>query len=278
LKSERYRRVKEIFAEAVGLEAGGRTDFLAHACADDAELRAEVESLLEHDEEAADFIEESAFNVAAGLTAAGGSRPFEGERVGAYRVVREIGRGGMGAVFLAERADEYRKRVAIKLIHGGSRDGLLLQRFLGERQILASLDHPNIARLVDGGATEDGSPYLVMDYVEGVPIDEYCDQRRLSTAERLRLFRVVCSTVSYAHRNLVVHRDIKPSNILVGDDGTPKLLDFGIAKLLDTDAAQSSRRTATVARMMTPQYASPEQVRGSGVTTSTRWACCSTSC
>ena len=185
-------------------------------------------------------------------------------RIGSYFLHAELGRGGMGVVYLATRADQqYEKRVAIKLIHAGAGRAEVVERFRRERQILASLDHPNIARLLDGGTTDEGLPYFVMEYIEGVTIAAYCDERRLGTRERLRLFRTVCSAVDYAHRNLVVHRDIKPGNILVTPEGVPRLLDFGIAKPIDPDA-QSVSATAMA---MTPAYASPEQVRGDSVTT-----------
>ena len=189
--------------------------------------------------------------------------------IGPYRIIRRIGQGGMGAVYLAARADDqYQKQVAIKLVRTGMASEFVVRRFLGERQILASLDHPNIARLLDGGTTADGWPYFVMEYIEGKPINQYCDDHKLSTVERLKLFQIVCSAVHYAHQNLVIHRDIKPSNILVTEDGTPKLLDFGIAKLLNPDGGDhTAEQTATAAGMMTPVYASPEQIRGQSVTT-----------
>jgi serine/threonine-protein kinase len=190
-----------------------------------------------------------------------GSHPSE--RIGPYRILREIGYGGMGKVFLAERADdEFQKKVALKFVNPGANPDLRIQRFHRERQILANLDHPNIAKLLDGGETEQ-IPYLVMDYVEGIPIDEYCDEKKLSTVDRLLLFQRICSAVQYAHQNLIVHRDIKPSNILVTKDGTPKLLDFGIAKLLHSEA----QALTTALLPLTPEYASPEQVRGETITT-----------
>jgi serine/threonine-protein kinase len=188
-------------------------------------------------------------------------------RIGNYQIIRELGRGGMGTVYLAERSDEYQMRVAIKVIRDGPADELLLQRFLSERQILANLEHPNIARLIDGGHTESGLPFLVMEYIEGVPIEEYCETHKCGLNERLELFQQVCNAVAYAHRHLVVHRDLKPSNILVTEEGSAKLLDFGIAKLLEPDLKQAEI-TATVARVMTPQYASPEQAQGTVITTS----------
>ncbi len=190
--------------------------------------------------------------------------------IGPYKIIRRIGQGGMGAVYLAARDDDqYKRQVAIKLIRRGMDSDFVLRRFRNERQILASLDHPNIARLLDGGTTEDGRPYFVMEYIEGKPITGYADEHRLATAERLKLFVRVCSAIHYAHQNLVIHRDIKPSNILVTADGTPKLLDFGIAKLLNPElAAQTIEATAVAVRLMTPEYASPEQVRGEQITTS----------
>jgi serine/threonine protein kinase/tetratricopeptide (TPR) repeat protein len=269
MKPERYRQVKEVFAAAVGHGPDSRAEFLARACAGDAGLRAEVESLLEHDEAAEGFIEESAFDVATRLMADGGSGPLEGRRVGPYKILREVGRGGMGVVYLAERDDErFRQRVAIKVVKRGLDTDDILHRFRHERQILASLDHPNIARLFDGGETEDGRPYFVMEYVEGVPLMQYCDEQDLSTEARLKLFRTVCSAVQHAHQNLVVHRDLKPSNILVARGGEPKLLDFGVAKLLNPEQAGGMTETQW-GRAMTPEYASPEQVSGGHVTTAT---------
>jgi serine/threonine-protein kinase len=190
-------------------------------------------------------------------------------RIGPYRVLREIGRGGMGAVYLAARADEqFEKHVAIKLVRGGPDSAEIVERFRRERQILASFDHPCIARMLDGGTTEDGFPYFVMEYIEGEPLDHYCDSRALPVTERLKLFASVCSAVQYAHRNLVVHRDLKPRNILVTSEGVLKLLDFGIAKLLNPDSpAEGQTVTGFVA--LTPEYASPEQVRGEPISTAT---------
>ena len=189
-------------------------------------------------------------------------------RIGPYRILRELGRGGMGTVYLAARADEqFHKRVALKIIRSGAGSEEVVRHFKRERQILAGLDHPNIAKLLDGGTTDDGLPYFVMEHIEGLPLLEYCDARSLAVPDRLRLFQSVCSAVQYAHRNLVVHRDIKPGNVLVAEDGTPKLLDFGIAKLLNPELAGEAP-TAT-GLVMTPEYASPEQARGERITTAT---------
>ena len=193
-----------------------------------------------------------------------------GKRIGAYRILREIGRGGMAVVYLAERADEqFRKRVAIKMLQPGTNKDEILRRFRNERQALAALDHPSIVSLLDGGSTEEGLPYLIMEYVEGVRIDEYCDTHKLSISARLHLFRAVCLAVQYAHDNLVIHRDLKPSNILVTPEGVVRLLDFGIAKVLNPQWSPETTLTRGGWRAMTPEYASPEQLRGAQVTRTT---------
>ena len=201
-------------------------------------------------------------------TIADGDAPALDRRIGPYRILRELGQGGMGVVYLAARADEqFRKRVALKVIRSGAASEEVVRHFKRERQILAGLDHPNIAKLLDGGTTDDGLPYFVMEHIEGEPLLAYCDSRKLPVAERLKLFQAICSAVQYAHRNLVVHRDLKPGNILVAEDGSPRLLDFGIAKLLNPELAGEAP-TAT-ALVMTPAYASPEQASGGRVTTAT---------
>jgi serine/threonine-protein kinase len=266
---ERLRRADEIVQAALDGGAVELPALLDAECAGDALLRAEVESLLGYRERAKDFIETPAFALGACLFEDGDDGDgagVEGRRIGPYRVVREIGRGGMGAVYLAERADgEFRQQVAVKVIRQTLGGDEVRRHFKRERQILASLNHPNIARLLDGGVSEDGEPFLAMEYVEGVRIDEYADAHGLSTSARLKLFRQVCAAAQYAHQNLIIHRDLKPSNILVTKDGVPKLLDFGIAKLLDSEQADS--HTLTELGVMTPEYASPEQVRGESVTT-----------
>jgi eukaryotic-like serine/threonine-protein kinase len=264
---ERWKKVAAIFEQALELPTTGRAAFLKKNCNRDGELRREVESLLESHASAGSFIDEPGLFFSEDELKDDVAAVAPGHLIGAYRVIREIGRGGMGTVYLAERADQqYEKQVAIKLIKRGMDTDSVLRHFRKERQILAGFDHPNIARLFDGGTTEDGLPYFVMEYVEGLPIDEYCDAHRLGVAERLKLFREVCAAVSYAHRRLVIHRDIKRSNILVTSEGVPKLLDFGIAKILQTDNAAESMLTLTGMRPMTPEYASPEQVRGDPVT------------
>ncbi len=260
---ERWQQIKVILDGALERDEPERAGFLEAACQGDDELRREVESLAASEAEIGDFIETPVFRIRLDEV-----EPLAaGERIGVWRIVREIGRGGMGAVYLAERADqEFEQRVAIKVVRRGMDTDEIVRRFRSERQILAHLDHPNIATLFDGGTTDDGRPYFVMEYVEGQPIDEFCDQRKLSVRQRLELFREVCSAVHFAHQNLIVHRDLKPGNILVTADGTPKLLDFGIAKLLDP-AQEPFAFTRTELRPMTPEYASPEQVKGEPITT-----------
>jgi eukaryotic-like serine/threonine-protein kinase len=194
--------------------------------------------------------------------------PWIGRDVGAYRLIELIGTGGMGEVYRAGRADSaYEKQVAVKLIREGYDSAHVVQRFRNERQILASFDHPNIARLLDGGTTEAGLPYFVMELVAGEPVDAYCNRKRLDVSQRIRLFLEVCTAVQYAHQRLIVHRDLKPSNILVTAEGVPKLLDFGIAKILDRRDADPSTETKSIVRLLTPDYASPEQIRGEPITT-----------
>ena len=188
-----------------------------------------------------------------------------GRSVGPYQIIAEIGRGGMGTVYRAVRVDgEFEVAVAIKVVRHGMNSGLVLERFRTERQIQARLGHPNITRLLDGGTTDDGLTYFVMEYIQGYPLTKYCDSRQLSITERLRLFRKICDAVSYAHQNLIVHRDLKPDNILVTAEGTPKLLDFGLAKILEIPA-DGSEPTMTMVRMGTPAYSSPEQILGEPV-------------
>ncbi len=263
-----WNRIEELFYAALDLDAEARNQFLDQACGGDAELRREVESLLKSSSQSETGNARKAVAEVASL------QSFEldltGKTVGAYRLIQMLGEGGMGAVYLASRADEsYHQQVAIKLMHAGYvLSQRLFLRFTTERQILANLNHSGIARLLDGGMTEEGVPYLVMEYVDGIPIDDFCRTHVLSLAERLRLFCVVCDPVEYAHKNLVIHRDIKPANILVTAGGVPKLLDFGIAKLLDADAT-SRELTGAGERFMTPEYASPEQLLGNPITTAT---------
>lgn len=263
---EKWDQVKELFTLALERDPEERSGFLRQACAGDDSLRTEIESLLSSFDGAATFLEDCP---AADLLSAQ-SRAMAGRRIGAYRIIRECGHGGMAVVYLAERADDqYRKRVAIKMLKPGTNKDEVLRRFRHERQVLAALDHPSIVRLLDGGSTEEGLPYLIMDYVEGVRIDEYCDIHRLSITERLQLFRTVCLAVQHAHETLVIHRDLKPSNILITKEGVARLLDFGIAKVLNPQWSPDATLTRTDWRPMTPEYASPEQVRGEPVTNAT---------
>lgn len=261
---ERWQKIKELLEACLERAATEREAWLEAACCGDAELYREVRSLAESYEASGDLLEEPA------LGNGEGPEQQEGRRVGPYRILREIGEGGMARVYLGVRADDAsRRKVAIKVIKRGMDYEFILRRFRNERQILASLDHPNIARLLDGGTTGDGVPYFVMEYIDGPAIDRYCDERRLTIRERLELFRTVCAAVERAHRQGIVHRDIKPGNILVSADGTPKLLDFGIAKVMDPEGWTAADRTLTVQRLMTPEYASPEQVRGTAVSEAT---------
>lgn len=267
---DRWQRVKALFQSALERRPTERNAFVAQASAGDSAMRAEVESLLASHENADHFVGILSQASAAAPPILVAQDSWIGRNIGSYRVVRQIGRGGMAVVYLGVRADdEYRKHVAIKLVLPGLDSDEVLRRFRNERQTLAALDHPNIVKLLDGGNTEAGLPYLVMDYVDGMPIDRYCDANRLSTTERLQLFRHVCGAVHYAHLNLVVHRDLKPSNILVTPEGMPKLLDFGIAKLLNPEFARTLLITQTNLRLMTPEYASPEQIRGEPITPAT---------
>ena len=266
-----WQEIKRIFSAALELPANDRPAFLDHQCGADDDMRSNLESLLAAEEEAGEFIVAPAL-VEAGLADDDGDAAevsFAGRRIGAYEIVRELGRGGMGAVFLATRADaEFDKQVAIKIVKRGMDTESILRRFLMERQILANLEHPNIARFLDGGTTEDGLPYFVMEHVEGQPITSYCDANQLNTSQRLQLFQKVCGAVQHAHQHLIVHRDLKPSNILVTSDGMPKLLDFGVAKIINPDwTGEGTEETATALRLMTPEYASPEQLRGLSITT-----------
>jgi WD40 repeat protein len=261
---EEWRRAKEVFDAVWELGPGARENYLAAACRDEESVRAEVERMLRALDQNEDFLEKPL------LFDASTPPPDEqmGRLTGHYRLTREIGRGGMGLVYLAQRADDaYDQEVAVKLVWPGPDAAGARQRFRQERRILAKLSHPNIARLLDGGATEDGRPYLVMEYVAGLPITQYCDERKLSLIARLKLFQTVCAAVAHAHQHQVIHRDLKPSNILVTEEGAVKLLDFGIAKLLtpETEAASGSL-TRTGMHLLTPEYASPEQTRGNDVT------------
>jgi len=253
--SEPASEIERLFGLAVMYPPGERSTFLDGACRDPA-VRREIESLLAADQRAGRFLELPRSPVRA-----------IGDRIAEYRLLRKIGEGESSIVYLAARDDHADQRAAIKLVRPGIDSRRVLQRFEQERQILATMIHPNIARLIDGGCTADGDPYFVMEYIEGQPLDVHCRSRGLSVARRLELFSVVCHAVHFAHQNLVVHRDLKPGNILVAADGTPKLVDFGIAKLLDPGRLRDGIETTAAARLMTPCYASPEQVQGRPIST-----------
>ena len=262
-----WARVKEVLQATLERDPSERTAFLDLACAGDPKLRRRVETLATSDQSASEFLSEIRSAMAATVELADIPQPLasEGEpgrRIGVYQILREIAQGGMGTVYLAERADgQYRKRVALKLVNPCLDSKEILRRFRKERQVEAALEHPNIVRLLDGGATEGGLPYLVMEYVDGERIDHWCDRRKLTVRDRLRLFQKVCAALQYAHEKQVIHRDIKPGNVLVTTDGTPKLLDFGIAKVLDCKLSEPGETTVGPGPM-TLEYASPEQVRG----------------
>jgi eukaryotic-like serine/threonine-protein kinase len=276
MEPERWHEVERIYHDALQYEESERTSFVERACATDQNLRAEVESLLRYADRPAKFFETPALEVVARKLAEDlgtqdsvhASRMIDA-RIAQYRIVGKLGTGGMGDVYRAVRADDqYEKQVAIKLVRQGLDTESVFTRFRQERQILAGLEHENIGRLIDGGTTDEGHPYFVMELVEGKPIDEYCDEQKLGISARLDLFRTVCSAVQYAHQRLVVHRDIKPSNILVTAEGVPKLLDFGIATILRPQPdSPGAAPTVTAQRVMTPQFASPEQFRGEVITT-----------
>lgn len=258
-----WATVKGLLEECLEQPSGDRLRFLENVCPDP-HLREEVASLLVAHGEATDFLEHAG-PLHGQFLSAFHSGALAGHRIGVYRLEEEVGRGGMGTVYRAVRDDdEFRMVVAIKIVSRGMDTDTVLRRFRIERQILASLDHPNIARILDGGSTPSGLPYFVMEYVDGLPLTEFCDSRRLTVTERLRLFRKVCDAVAYAHRNYVVHRDLKPGNILVTSEGVPKLLDFGIAKIVK---GGEDDPTMTGAAMATPAYASPEQIRGGPIAT-----------
>jgi serine/threonine protein kinase len=282
---DNWERAKQLFDAALDLDPTQRMAFLDKNCGD-GQLKRQVEELLLNYERAGKFLDDPVINLmdvagrpaqspaddlSATQTSAEPPDYVTGRQFGAYKLIRRVGQGGMAAVYLAERADQqYRKQVAVKVVQPGVGRANLLERFRNERQTLATLDHPNIVKLLDGGSTPEGLPFLVMDYVDGCPIDEYCDRHRLCVDERLEVFTKVCAAVQYAHQKGVVHRDLKPGNIFVTADGTLKLLDFGIAKVLNPEPSfQPLLATQTGLRCMTPAYASPEQMRGKSVTTAT---------
>lgn len=265
---EEWQRVRPLLESALELEPASRSSFLDGACADSF-VRREVESLIASHEEAGAEVLNPASPPTLDLEEEAQFRLPKGKRIGAYEIVEEIAVGGMGAVYRAVRADgEYKQQVALKIVRSELGVELTGTRFKNERQILASLDHANIAKILDGGTTAEGVPFFVMELVEGQRVDQYCDEHKLPTTERLKLFLQVCSAVQYAHQRLIIHRDIKPGNILVNADGLPKLLDFGIAKILaSSEVSGEPQQTISLMRLLTPQYASPEQIKGEPITT-----------
>src|SRR5215469_13559654 len=272
-----WSQVCDVINAILDLPPQERCKYLNQACLDPA-LRRYVDSLVLSYDRAGGFLESPVLVVENLWPATVEGESWLGRRLGPYQIIEEIGHGGMGSVYRAMRVDDqYQKQVAIKVLRGGFDTRFALNRFKAERQILANLEHPNIARLLEGGSTEDGQPYFVMEYIQGQPLDQYCDDHRLTITERLRLFRTVCSAVQSAHQNLVIHRDIKPKNILVNAEGVPKLLDFGIAKILSPEPSISlpiqTMTTVTASlmssrvRLLTPEYASPEQLLNEPITT-----------
>jgi serine/threonine-protein kinase len=263
--NDRAGRLAELVKSAVERGPESRAAFLEEECRSDPAMRAEIESLLQQQQGVSRFIEEPALHLAAESFLRQGTFSA-GQTIAHYHIVSLIGSGGMGEVYLAQD-HQLDRRVALKLVRRSLASDDMLRHFKREEHLLASLNHPNIAQLYGSGLTADGVPFFVMEYVEGQRLDDYCNDRKLETKERLQLFRKVCSAVTYAHQRLVIHRDLKPANVRVTAEGEPKLLDFGIAKLIDVDNAQSSGMTLTLQGVMTPEYASPEQVRGASMTT-----------
>ena len=267
MKQDRLNKIRELFDKASNLNAVEREVFLNQECANELELKKEILSLLDSLENTKDFLEEALTIVEQNKN--NFTDPYINKQIGNYLIDGEAGVGGMGIVYTGRRNDkEFEQKVAIKILKHGITSEYLLKRFQIERQTLANLQHQNIARLLDGGRTIDGLPYLVMEFIDGIPITDFCHQKKLSLEEKLKLFREVCTAVQYAHQNLIVHRDLKPGNILVTKDGIPKLLDFGIAKLIDEELVDNNEDlTRTGVWHLTPEYASPEQIKGEKITT-----------
>ena len=264
---EELSRIRGIYEQALSLSGPVREDYLRSECRDQDSIRIEVERLLKAHDDIPNWLDWPVLGAARNFPPLDRA-PLEGRHLSGYRLIREVGRGGMGSVYLAERSDEmFQRQAAVKLVLPQMGTSDIMARFQQEREILASLDHPAIAKLLDAGVTDEGWPYFIMEYVEGLPIDRWCDERKLDVRQRVELFRGVIDAVSYAHRHLVVHRDLKPGNIFVTNEGAVKLLDFGIAKVLASPAAGKAAETVTLASMMTPEYASPEQVKGTAITT-----------
>lgn len=262
----RWTKISEIIEEVLKKPVNEREDFIKLVCKNDLEMQQEIESLLSYQVTETDLFEKPQFD---NILTAENEEPiksFIGQHIGKYLITKPLGEGGMGAVFLGERTDgEFEQQVAIKLLKHGFVSKIALNRFISERKILARLHHRYIAQLIDGGTTSDGIPFLIMEYVEGLPLMEYCHEKNLGLKPRLEIFQNICSAVQYAHQHLVIHRDLKPSNIMVTEDGTPKLLDFGISKLVSND--EEENQTQTEFRALTPAYASPEQMKGEPIST-----------
>jgi eukaryotic-like serine/threonine-protein kinase len=264
---EELGRIRVIYEQVLPMNGADRETHLDRECQTQQNVREGVERLLKARENIPTWLDRPAVGAAKAFVAPELPK-MEGRHFSGYTLIREIGRGGMGAVYLAERSDDtFHRQAAIKLVLPPANSAAVIARFQQEREILASLDHPNIAKLLDAGITDEGWPYFVMEFVDGQPIHRWCDERKLNISQRLELFRGVIDAVRYAHQHLVVHRDLKPGNIFVTNDGVVKLLDFGIAKVLATRNAGEAPETLTLARMMTPEYASPEQVNGTAITT-----------
>jgi serine/threonine protein kinase len=256
-----------MYEKALPLSASAREVYVSGECQDEGDIRAEVERLLNAHDNIPNWLDRPALGTARAFATLDPPK-LEGRSLSGYTLIREVGHGGMGSVYLAERSDDtFHRQAAIKLILPPAGSAPVIARFQQEREILASLDHPNIAKLLDAGVTEEGWPYFVMEFVEGQPINRWCDERKLNISQRVELFRGVIDAIQYAHRHLVVHRDLKPGNIFVTKDGVVKLLDFGIAKVLSGGVVGKKADTLTLASMMTPEYASPEQLNGTAITT-----------
>jgi WD40 repeat protein/serine/threonine protein kinase len=268
MDDERWKQVDAILDAVLEVAPADRFAFLNDKCGDDENLRLEVKKLLASMDKAQDFLEASPIESVFQLLDEESSENLIGRQIGAYRLIRLIGQGGMGSVFLASRIDrEFRKEVAVKIVSSLWHSVEIKDNFRRERQILARLEHANIARLLDGGTTDEGIPYLVMEYVEGLPVTRYCEQKIFSVREKLLLFLKICEAVKFAHQNLIIHRDLKPSNILITEDGTPKLLDFGVAKLLNPALVDVTENFTIGSNILTPGYASPEQLKNENITT-----------
>lgn len=262
----RWAKISEIIEIALEKQEPERSAYLTEICGEDTALRDEIYSLLSFEDTETDFFDKNQISPLMFADSDNLTNNFIGQTIGKYKLTELLGEGGMGAVFLAERTDgEFEQQVAIKLLKQGFVSKVALSRFVSERQILARLHHRYIAQLIDGGTTDEGMPYLIMEYVEGLPLLEYCQKKNLGLKERLQIFQNICSAVQYAHQHLVIHRDLKPSNIMVTEDGSPKLLDFGISKLVSADGDEG--QTQTEFRALTPAYASPEQIRGEPIST-----------